>query len=57
MFVHETGSSTGVTVVDPGEKTDGEANPNTGAPAMMGSALCALAVLAGAAIVLKKVNK
>lgn len=57
IFVPETGSSTGVTVVVPGEKTDGEANPNTGAPAMMGSALCAFAVLAGAAIVLKKVNK
>ncbi|MBQ7875636.1 MAG: S8 family serine peptidase [Oscillospiraceae bacterium] len=46
----------GVTVIVPGDKAEDEENPNTGAPAEMGSAFCALAVLAGAAIVLKKIK-
>ena len=45
----------GVTVIIPGGKTEDEANPNTGAPVI--SAMGAMAVLAGAAVIISKMNK
>ncbi|MBQ7874036.1 MAG: Ig-like domain-containing protein [Oscillospiraceae bacterium] len=49
-------SEDGITIIVPGEKSEDESNPNTGAPVESVSALCAMAVLAGMAIVLKKIK-